>query len=312
MLDHARRGGLREPGGLVASEIELLGDFAGELPAGALEPREPLGEHLRLLLGELPPLGLELPGLAGGRGALARELRLEAPQPLEGLLGVVFRALAPFPGFAEDLLRTLQNGFGNALLARDGERAAAAGEARMEPVVRTSGRLVELHRCTERVGARGREGLDAGEVRGRESPAPAFEVRLEKRHGEGAAFLRVRRSTDLVDQRERSGPGPGQDPGERLHRRRKGRAVREDRLGIADLGANRAKDRQARAGLRGDRDAALGEHREEPGRLQDDGFSAALGPETTRRCFSGGSSKSRGTAARPSRVSPSTRRRRPS
>ena len=156
-----------------------------------------LGEFLRLAP-RLLALGLELPlGLA---------------QPLDRGFRFRLAFLPPAPRFSEDLPRAAKDRLGQSLLPRDRERAAPAREAGVKPVVGTAGRLVELHGRADRVGPRGREILERREVRGHEGAPPARQVLLEERDRERAAFFRIGRAPDLVDERERARararPGP--------------------------------------------------------------------------------------------------------
>ena len=239
------------------------------------------------------------PGAPASSRAAARSRassRSRGAQALERLLRFGLRFLAPLPGLAQDLVRPREDGLRNALLARDGDGAAAAGEARVQPVVRPAGRLVELHRGAERVGPRGREGLDGRQVRRDQRAAARLQVRLEERDGERASLFRVRGAADLVDQGERSRPRVAQDAGERLHRGGERRAVRQDRLRVADLGPDRAEDRQprSRGGRHGMPHWASSE--KSPAVFSTTVLPPALGPDTTRSRRSAGSSKSSGTA----------------
>ncbi len=262
--------------GARARELPL--DAARELAPRPLKALEAFGEHPCPVLGELSAVGLEALVILRHPFALAADLGLCRPQALDRLLGLDLGALAPLPGIAEDLDRALEHGLGEALLPRDGEGVAAAGQSRVQPVVRAPRPVVELHCRAQRVGARRREALDGREVRRDERPSAAVDERLEQRDRDGASLLGIGRAADLVDERERVRPGLREDRGQALHGRGERGAVRQDRLGVADLRADRAEYRQARPDGRGNRDAALREHREEAGRLQHDGLAAGVGP----------------------------------
>ena len=248
--------------------------------ARALESGEPLGEHPRPLLRR----AFSARPRAARPRARPPRAPARAPPPRRAAARAPARRRSPRARAAARprpriSLRPREDGLRDALLAGDGERAAAAGESRVEPVVRPAGRLVELHRGAERVGPRGREGLHGREVRRDERAAARLQVRLEERDGESAALLRVRRAPDLVDQGERPGPRVVQD-------RRRGSPSRRRRSNGRRGSPARRRSRSGSSGRSGARvpavgrhgNAALGEQREEPRGLQHDGLSAGVGP----------------------------------
>jgi hypothetical protein len=115
-------------------------------------------------------------------------------------------------------------------------------------------------------------------VRRDDGASPLREESLEPCDRESAAFLRVGGASDLVHERERARPRFRENPGQDLHRGGERRAVRQDRLRVSDLGADRIEERQSGAGRGRDRESRLGEQREEPGRLEHDRLSSGVGP----------------------------------
>ena len=139
---------------------------------------------------------------------------------------------------------------------------------------------------------------------------PRLEVGLEKRHGERAALLGIGRAADLVDQRERARAGlpRGSRPASPSTRRRSngprgspGR--RRSRCGSSERPAGACP---APAGIGMPHWVSI---EKSPAVFSTTVFPPALGPETTRRRRSAAPArKSSGTASRPSRALPSTRR----
>src|SRR5207244_584989 len=88
-------------------------------------------------------------------------------------------APSPPPGLAEDAAGAAEDAFRHALLPGHRERAAAAREARVEPVVGSPGLLIELHRRRDGVGTRSREILQSRKMRRHDDSRPAREALLE-------------------------------------------------------------------------------------------------------------------------------------
>src|SRR5262249_10585591 len=188
LLHEARGGRLREPRGLGTGALELALDAAGQPPLPPPEAGEAFREHPGALLRGLPPLGVEAFALAARRLALPLELALRVAEPLERLLRFGLGALAPLPLLSEERRRAFEHRLRQPALARNRERVAAAGEARVQPVCRPARLLVELHRRGQRIGPRRGERLDRRQVRRHERAAAALDERLEVRARDRAAL----------------------------------------------------------------------------------------------------------------------------
>ena len=286
-ISAARAGSAAPRGGRLLPHFGERGvDAARELAPGPLEPVETIPQHPGLLALQTLFFGVQLLPHPPDLFERFRRGPLLPAKAVEELLGLRLGGLAALPGFAEDRQRPVENFFGDPLLARDGERAAAPRRGRDAACRWGAGALVELHRGEQRVPPARGEALDRGEVR-RDDRAPApVQVRLQIRHGQGAALFRIGCGADLVHEREVARGGFFEDSGERLHGRRERRAVRQDLLRVADLRSDRAEYRKTRSDLRGHREAGLGEQAEEAGRLQNDRLAARVGTgdhEQTRR-----------------------------
>jgi hypothetical protein len=144
------------------------------------------------------------------------------------------------------------------------ERLAAAGRTGQEAKSRPPGRGLELHRRAGRPGELERRRREAGQVGRDERQPAALDQRLEQRHRERRALLRVGAGTELVEQRQavgtrrpiglgqaRQAPGEGGAVGQQIllvaHRR--------DQAGEKRHFA-RGGGRNRQAGLRGERQEA--------------------------------------------------------
>jgi hypothetical protein len=113
-------------------------------------------------------------------------------------------------------------------------------------------------------------------VRRRDREAAAREVFLEDRDRERGAFVGVRAAPELVEKDEAPRRRAREDPRRARHRGREGREVAEEVLRVARDDEDRVEDGSVEPGRGGDREARLGEQREEPGRLHRDALAARV------------------------------------